>query len=373
MYHLKIKIDDKIIDTPAVWLADEKNGIIKMIDQRNLPWKFAMFESHSVRETAWAIKNFVVRGAPTIGATAAYGAYQAVLEASNKTNFWKNFIRLMELLEASRPTAYNLFHATNAVKNFVSKLLNDDFSINKIRESTLNFVKDYVNNIIRQNYKIGEYGEKIIRDGARILTHCNAGALAAVDYGTATAPIYLAHQKGKKILVYIDETRPWLQGARLTAWELSQAGIPHYIISDNAAGYLMWRGEIDLVIVGADRITLNGDVANKIGTYKLALAAKDNGIPFYVAAPTSTIDPHVDNGALIPIEERDEDEIHYVRGEYDGKIVSIRITPTNSRAKNPVFDVTPARLIDGIITEFGIIAPTKIRNLLNRSKPLTTE
>ena len=229
---------------------------------------------------------------------------------------------------------------------------------------------EYIDSEIERNRRIGVHGEKLIKDGYRILTHCNAGALAAIDIGTATAPIYLAHQNGKRITVYITETRPWLQGARITAWEMSQQGIDNYVITDNAAGYLMWKGEIDLVIVGADRIALNGDVANKIGTYKLALAAHDNGIPFYVAAPTTTIDPKIETGREIPIEERSPDEVHYVRGETeDGEITRVRITPRKAKARNPVFDITPARLISGIITEKGIFKPSEIKKALDEADP----
>lgn len=366
---MKIRIDGEEVDIRAISMEDPENGIIRMIDQRYLPWKLTFYRSSSVDETSFAIKNFVVRGALTIGAAAALGAYQAVLEASkNSKCFLSDFDKRLELLKKTRPTAYNLFHALDFMHFNIRNMFEAGETIKSIIESAKMLAMNYVDNeIIEKNKKIGEHGERIIEDGFRVLTHCNAGALAAVDIGTATAPIYYAHASGKKITVYVDETRPWLQGARLTAWELSQAGIEVYVISDNAAGHLMQLGEVDIIIVGADRICKNGDVINKIGTYKLALAAHDNGIPFYVAAPSSTIDPVADSGREIKIEERSEDEVHYVLGELeDGSIRLVRITPRGVKAKNPIFDITPARLIRGFITEFGIIEPNKIGEIATR-------
>ncbi len=361
---MKVSIDGKTINIRAVWMHDWKRAIIRMIDQRFLPWRFQIFESKSTSDTYRAIKDFVVRGAPTIGATAAYGVCQAVREAINKKDFINEFTDKISLLKSARPTAHNLFHAIEFVSKYAIELYKNNESHSRILEETYNRAENYVQEEIDKNKKIGMYGERLIKDGYKILTHCNAGALAGIDLGTATAPIYVAHEKGKKITVYATETRPWLQGARITAWELIQQGIESYVITDNAAGYLMWKGEIDLVIVGADRIAMNGDVANKIGTYKLALAAKDNNIPFYVAAPTSTIDPTIKDGREIPIEERSEDEVHYVRGEEEDAIRRVRITPKGARAKNPVFDITPARLITGIITEKGIFRPHEIGKAL---------
>ncbi len=366
---MKIRIDGKTIDMRAVWLEDPTRGIVRMIDQRYLPWKLKFYDSISVKETFYAIKNFVVRGAPTIGGTAILGAYQAVLEAAQKPKkFLREFRRRIELLKKARPTAYNLFHALNTMYSHVIDLLESGESIPSIVSSARELATNYIEEeILEKNRRIGIHGERILDDGSRILTHCNAGALAAIDIGTATAPIYHAYEKGKRVVVYVDETRPWLQGARLTAWELSQQGIETYVISDNAAGYLMWLGEVDIVIVGADRIAINGDTANKIGTYKLALAAHDNKIPFYVATPTTTIDPTINSGKEIPIEERSEDEVHFVWGELDtGELSRVRITPQGVKARNPVFDITPSHLITGFITELGIIAPNEIRNLVSK-------
>ncbi|MEM0499541.1 MAG: S-methyl-5-thioribose-1-phosphate isomerase [Candidatus Korarchaeota archaeon] len=370
MQFLKVRVDDKEIETRAIFLEDPINGIVRMIDQRFLPWRLVFYDSASVEETSYAIRNFIVRGALTIGAAAAFGAYQAVLEASrNSTQFLSEFINRLELLKNTRPTAYNLFHALNSVCSYVSGLVEAGVSIRDVVKSAREFAINYVENeIIEKNKKIGEIGEKVIENEFKVLTHCNAGALAAVDIGTATAPIYYAHRRGKKITVYVSETRPWLQGARLTAWELSQAGIEVYVISDNAVGYLMQTGEIDVVIVGADRICKNGDTINKIGTYKIALAAHDNGIPFYVAAPSSTIDPTASSGREVVVEERSEDEIHFVFGELEnGMLARVRITPMDVRAKNPIFDITPARLITGFITEFGIIEPDSIGAIARQS------
>ena len=366
---MRIRIDERVMDIKAVWLKDPERGVIRMIDQRYLPWKLRYYDSDSVEKTFYAIKNFVVRGAPTIGGTAALGAYQAVLEASRRPNkFGSVFKERIEFLKKARPTAYNLFHALDTIYSYVMDLVESGEALSSIIRLTRERALEYIEKeILDKNRKIGEYGEKILEDGSKVLTHCNAGALAAVDIGTATAPIYYAHEKGKKIIVYVDETRPWLQGARLTAWELHQQGIETYVISDNAAGYLMWLGEVDVVIVGADRIAVNGDTANKIGTYKLALAAHDNGVPFYVAAPTTTIDPTLSSGREIPIEERSEDEVHFVYGELNtGELSVVRITPKGVRARNPVFDVTPSYLITGFITELGIIKPSEIRRVVSQ-------
>ena len=361
---MKVEINGKKMYIRAVWLDDAESGTVKMIDQRYIPWRLKFFVSHSVEDTYYAIKNFVVRGAPTIGATAALGMYQAVIEAISSKNFIEVFMDKASYLKKSRPTAYNLFHAVNSVSSFVQKLHDEGVLIEEIKEKAKEFVEKYIEKGLEQCRRIGEYGEELIGDGFKIMTHCNAGAMASVDIGTATAPIYYAYDRGKKVTVYVTETRPWLQGARITAWEIQQYGIDCYVITDNAAGYMMWRGEIDMIIVGADRIAINGDTANKIGTYKLALAAKDNGVPFYVAAPTSTIDPHIKSGNDIPIEERAEEEVHYVRGETkDGNLTEVRITPIGAKARNPVFDITPARLITGFITEVGILKPDEIRKL----------
>lgn len=335
---MRIKIGDEIRELRAVWFED---GVVKLIDQRKLPGKFEIFEAKNAEEVAYAIKEMVVRGAPAIGITAAYGMAQAWLQ-KRKIN------QVYETLRNTRPTAHDLFYALNLMKKGIEE-----------GEDAVSLAEKYASDIIGRCEKIGEHGEKIIKDGARILTHCNAGALAVGDWGTATAPIRKAHREGKRIFVWVDETRPRLQGARLTAWEMVQEGIEHAIIADNAAGFFMRKGEIDLVIVGADRIAANGDVANKIGTYEKAVVAHENGIPFYVAAPISTFDFSLKNGDEIPIEERREEEVLFCR--------DCRIAPQESKARNPAFDVTPAKYITGIITEMGIFKPEEIDKLRDRS------
>ena len=354
---MRVIYEGKELDIPAIWLEDEKKGIVKMIDQRFLPWKLTFFESKSYRETAWAIKEMVVRGAPTIGITGAYGVFQATLESVNSGDFLKEVERKVIEIQRTRPTAVNLFNVTNAMLSIAKEKYSNGFAPREIVELLKNYAEEIARREVEANKRIGEFGEKLIEDGSKVLTHCNAGALAAVDFGTALAPIRIAHRNNKRITVYVDETRPWLQGARLTAWELEMEGIPYYIISDNAAGFLMWRKEIDLVIVGADRIARNGDVANKIGTYKLAVAAKENNIPFYVAAPLSSFDININEGREIPIEERGSEEIIYIRGYDEAKeeITKVRIAPEKARVRNPVFDITPMRYITGIITEVGIL------------------
>ena len=367
---MKVKIGKKILDIRAVWM--EKNFVVKMIDQRYLPWKVVFFESRSYLDTASAIKEMIVRGAPSIGVAGAYGLVQAANESINDKNFIESLKKKAEILEGARPTAVNLKNSIRYLLKLAENLFNEGVKPNKIVLELYEEAERIAEREIEANKKIGEIGEKLIKDGDKILTHCNTGALAAVDIGTALAPIRFAHMKGKRIFVYIDETRPRLQGANLTAWELENENIPYAIIADNAAGYFMWRKEIDLVIVGADRIALNGDVANKIGTYKLALAAYDNGIPFYVAAPLTTFDKNIKSGKEIPIEERSEEEILYIRGiDENGEVRKIRIGPKGAKARNPAFDITPAKYVTGIITEVGILkTPSDISNALKNFKIL---
>ena len=305
-------------DRRALWFEDD---VIKFIDQRKLPYKLEIFIAKNVDDVVFAIKDMVVRGAPSIGAAAAYGI---VLGENNLEN-------TAEKLRKTRPTAHDLFYAI-------------DYMVDKIRngEDALDAANDYVEDIIDRCRRIGKNGEKLIKNGIKILTHCNAGALATVDYETALAPFRVAHKKGKKFFVYIDETRPRLQGL-LTAWELEQEGIPHVVIADNAAGHFMKNGDIDMVITGADRIAKNGDFANKIGTYEKAVIAKENGIPFYVAAPISTFDKTIENGNQIEIEERGREELSKINGK--------TIMLDRTRVKNPAFDVTPAKYVMGYITE----------------------
>ena len=292
------------------------DGTLKLIDQRKLPFQLKIFEASSVEKVAYAIKKMVVRGAPAIGCAAAYG--MALAEDKEKA---------ARMLKRTRPTAHDLFYAVDYMME---------------NEGRIEAAHRYVEDIVEKCRKIGEIGEKLIKHGSRILTHCNAGALATVDWGTALAPIRMA--KDREIFVWVDETRPRLQGL-LTSWELKQEGIKHAVIADNAAGYFMKEGEVDMVIVGADRIASNHDVANKIGTYEKAVLAKENGIPFYVAAPISTFDESISDGKKIKIEERDAEEVTKIFDYIPPEI------------RNPAFDVTPAEYITGIITEKGIIKP----------------
>ena len=282
----------------------------------------------------------LVRGAGAIGATAGFALAQAFLEAPSKA------AKAKKEIEATRPTAQNLFYVTNRVFNSKDPVA----EAQKIADEDVAACKE-----------IGKLGNQLIRAGMKIETHCNAGWLAFVDYGSALAPIYTAHRAGKKVFVYVDETRPRGQGARLTAWELKNEGVPFKIIADNAGAYLMSKGEVDLMIVGADRIAANGDVANKIGTLEKAVVAKYYGIPFYVAAPSSTVDKNCPSGQAIPIEERSADEVLYQTGPGNQKIL---VAAPGATAINPGFDVTPAELITGIITEYGIIKPTELTKLL---------
>jgi translation initiation factor eIF-2B subunit alpha/methylthioribose-1-phosphate isomerase len=286
----------------------------------------------------------IVRGAPAIGASAAFAVAQAAAEFRGKDmrKFGLHMKDACDLIRKARPTAYDLFHAVD----FLSGRIPSSDSVAEAKKIAVKESMAYADRSAEACRKIGEFGEKLIRDGFSVLTHCNAGALACVDYGTALSPIRFAHYDKKKIHVFVDETRPRLQGAKLTSWELIQEGIGHSIIVDNAAGYFMQKGEVDMCIVGADRITTKGDVINKIGTYEKAVLAKENGIPFYVAAPRSTFDSATRNGAEVAIEERSEDEVLCVGG--------VRVAPIDAHARNPGFDVTPKRYVSGFITERGV-------------------
>ena len=302
-----------------------KNNSLKIIDQRKLPFKFEIYTAKTVDEVVYAIKEMVIRGAPAIGVAAAYGM---VLGKNNLTDTYNK-------LKKSRPTAYDLFYAIDYMLDNMNK-----------GENAIDLADKYMIETINRCKKIGENGEKLIKDGMKILTHCNAGALATVDYGTALAPIRLANKNFKKIFVFADETRPRCQG-QLTSWELKNENIDHCLIVDNAAGYYMKNGEVDIVITGADRIAKNYDFANKIGTYEKAVLAKENGIPFYVAAPLSTFDNNISSGDEIIIEERNLSELY--------KINEKNIMPLWVKTKNPAFDVTPKKYVTGFITEKGII------------------
>lgn len=333
-------VGDKSYQT--VWM---EGSSVFMIEQNLLPFEFKIHECKTYWDTCMAITDMIVRGAGAIGATAGYAMAQAFLMSRNKTKA----ITIREAradIEHTRPTAENLFYAVERV--YKAGLISPENAMIEAQKVALKDEQD--------SKKIGEFGSKLIKKKANILTHCNAGWLAFVDYGTALAPIYLAKRQGKEVFVYVDETRPRNQGAKLTAWELNNDGIPHVIIPDNAAASLMAQGKVDLVIVGADRIAANGDVANKIGTLEKAVLAKEFGVPFYVAAPSSTFDMHCSNGKDIPIEMRNQDEVLYQTGiDANGNKVRVMVASPGSKALNPAFDVTPAKYIHGIITEKGII------------------
>ncbi len=319
---------------------------IHMIDQTLLPFGFEIYRAKCYQDICCAIRTMIVRGAGAIGAAAGYGMALAFMESVDRS-----FIDLARKeLDATRPTARNLFYATERV--YRAGLIDRALAMKEADQIAFEDEQDGLN--------IGLNGNTLIKDGASILTHCNAGWLGFVDYGSALSPIYIAHNQGRKLFVYVDETRPRGQGARLTAWELQNEGVPYAVIPDNAGAHLMSKGLIDLVIVGADRIARNGDVANKIGTLEKAIAAKYYGVPFYVAAPLSTFDKNCRSGRNIPIEERDHDEVLWQTGPDEmNHLHTIRVCTSGSDIINPAFDVTPAELITGIITEKGIIKPTE--------------
>lgn len=341
----------------TIWM---EGTIVKTIDQPKIPHKFSICSLNNYLETAKAISTMILRGAGTIGAAGAFGLAQAINEIDNEDKFLDELNKAKKILENTRPTAQDLFTAINEVYNSVK-----DKTLIDAKKISIEVSQKYADRNAQAGEIIGKYGAELIKDGFRILTHCNAGWLAFVDWGSALAPVYAAKRQGKKLFIYTDETRPRCQGSRLTAWELVNEKIEHAIIADNAAGFYMRKKMVDMVITGTDRIAANGDIANKIGTYEKALCAKANNIPFYIAAPTSTIDPSCKNGDLIPIEERNENEVLFMTGRNkNGELEKVRISPIKSRAKNPAFDVTPAELITAIITEKGIFKPKDILNAI---------
>ncbi len=342
------------VDYRTIWM--EQTSVF-MIEQNLLPFQFKIFEATDYRQSCMAIKTMIVRGAGAIGAAAGFAMAQAFLQAE-KEEAPDFLLRAKTEIEATRPTARNLFYAVERV--FAAGQISAE---NAVAEAQWIANKD-----ADDSQAIGDFGMQLIANNARILTHCNAGWLAFVDYGTALSPIYKAHQAGKSIFVWADETRPRSQGARLTAWELLNENIPHKIVPDNAGAYLMQKGLVDIIITGADRIAANGDAANKIGTLEKAIVAKHYGIPFYIAAPCSTFDLNCKNGGDIIIEERDQAEVLFQTGpDAEGGLRTIRVANPESEALNPAFDVTPANLISGIITEKGIIKANvdAIRNFIS--------
>lgn len=343
----------------TIWLEDGENAALKIIDQRYLPHQFVVEDIKTFKEALTAISDMHVRGAGLIGATTGYAIYLATVEAAKKGAFDTYVNDCAKSLKASRPTAVNLEYAINRQLNSLNKGKTAGEKISIAKETAITIADedaDNCRNIGLQGVGIlEELSQKKSGKTINILTHCNAGWLAFVDYGSALSPVYEAFNKGLNVHVWVDETRPRNQGASLTAWELYQHGVPHTVIADNTGGHLMQHGMVDMVITGADRVTRSGDAANKIGTYLKALAAKDNGIPFYVAFPSSTLDSSISDGVSeIPIEKRNENEVKYIQGLCEGEIKEVLLTPEHSNAMNYGFDVTPARLITGLITERGI-------------------
>ncbi len=337
---------------PIIW----EKGCLKLLDQTKLPLEEKIIECRSYQAVADAIRDMIVRGAPAIGATAAFGIVIGAKEVGvieDKKRWLEELKKIGFELKQTRPTAVNLAWAVERMLKKAED--NIQSGIPQLQDILENEALEIAREDVESNYAIGRFGDELVPEGANILTHCNAGALATVGYGTALGVIRAAHSNGKKVHVFVDETRPFLQGARLTAWELDKEGIPFTLITDNMAGYIMSKGMVDLIVVGADRIAANGDTANKIGTYSLAVLAKEHNIPMYIAAPLSTIDMSLTSGKEIPIEEREADEVLFIKGK--------RIAPEGTRVFNPAFDVTPNELITAIITDKGIVKSPYKENL----------
>ncbi|HYN88992.1 MAG TPA: S-methyl-5-thioribose-1-phosphate isomerase [Ardenticatenaceae bacterium] len=336
----------------TVWWDKERNTV-KMIDQRQLPHKLEIAEFSDYRDVARAVTEMYVRGAPAIGATAAFGMALAAQQstADDTGGLLADLGTASEVLYAARPTAVNLRWGLERMMGLARRMAEGSQSVSAIKEALVAEAQRIADEDVEINMRMGANGAALVPEQATVLHHCNTGGLAAVDWGTALGVVRSAHEQGKAIHVLVDETRPRLQGARLTAWELMQWGVPMTLIADNAAGYFMLTDQVDLVLVGADRIAANGDTVNKIGTYKLAAVARDNDIPFYVVAPTSTVDLRTPSGKEIPIEERDPHEVTHPTEDPLG------IAPEGVRVANPAFDVTPARLITAIVTEEGVVYP----------------
>jgi len=336
---------------PIEWLGNK----LKIIDQTQLPGNLVFVELRDYTDVVAAIKQMKVRGAPAIGVAAAYGIALGAqnIKAETKAKFLSQFDKILKAFAASRPTAVNLFRAIDRMK----KVAETTGDVQKIKQALIDEAKKIHAEEEAATLQLSQLGAGLIKDGFTVLTHCNAGALATAGYGTALGVIKAAREQGKKIEVIATETRPLLQGARLTAWELMQENIPVTLITDSMAGYFLSRGKVNCVIVGADRIAANGDTANKIGTYTLAVLAKENGVPFYVAAPTSTIDLSLKSGDEIPIEERNPEEVTSIKG--------VRLAPKGVTAANPAFDVTPHKYITSIITEKGMVRKPYLGSLKN--------
>lgn len=326
---------------------------VVMIDQRKLPSEEVYVECVDYIQVAEAIEKMIIRGAPAIGVAAAFGMALGVMKIEEKTNIDEKFDQIYRRLEKTRPTARNLFWALERMRKTFEK--NRSLPLSQLAHTLIQEALVIEEEDVETNKRIGEWGKRFIEDGQSVLTHCNAGGLATAGYGTALGIVRAAFSEGKKIKVFVDETRPFLQGARLTCWELDRDKIPVILITDSMAGYLMQKGEISLVITGADRIAGNGDTANKIGTFSLAVLAKEHGLPFYVAAPISTVDMGLSAGSQIPIEERNAQEVREIGGQC--------LTLPHVEVRNPAFDVTPAKYITAIITENGFAHPPLEKNL----------
>ncbi len=342
---------------------DWVNGKVRMLDQTRLPLEVRFVDIDDYKVVAEGIKKLWIRGAPAIGIASAMGIALAAIDinTSDVETFKKELEPAIDTMTGTRPTAINIRWAMDRIKMLMES--NSDRSVNELKAMLIEEGQKILNEDIEINRSIGKWGADFLKDGDTVLTHCNAGALATGGYGTATAPIHVSIEQGKRISVIADETRPVLQGARLTAWELMQAGVPVTLITDNSAGALMKKGYIDAVIVGTDRTVANGDVANKIGTYSVAVLCKEHSIPFYVAAPISSIDFSLDNGELIPIEERDSSEVTLVSGE-------CRIAPEGVNVINMAFDVTPAEYVTAIFTEKGAFRPSDLAKLADEGTDL---
>lgn len=343
-------------DFRTIWLKPDDASVVQIIDQQRLPHEYVVCDLASYRDGIRAIRDMQVRGAPLIGGTAAWSLYLAALESGGDRAF---IARAADEIAAARPTAVNLQWAVDRVQRVLSRAEADPVEVTRAEAAKI------CDEDVEISLGIGRHGLPLIEELSRrkngaavnILTHCNAGALATINWGTATAPIYLAHERGIAVHVWVDETRPRSQGSQLTAWELAQNGVPHTLIVDNAGGHLMQHGMVDICITGTDRTTRNGDVANKIGTYLKALAARDNDVPFYVALPSTTIDWDIEDGLQsIPIEERDPQEVSMVWGRHGDELLSVCTVGSGTPISNYAFDVTPARLVTGLITECGVCA-----------------
>lgn len=332
----------------------DENKVV-FIDQRKLPQEEVYVECRSYQQVAEAIQKMVVRGAPAIGVAAAFGVALGINSLKDKENIEDNFSQILNCLEKTRPTARNLFWALERMREKFKK--NSHLELPELKRMMVEEALAVEKEDLETNREIGYWGEPLIKDGDSILTHCNAGALATAGYGTALGVIKAAREKGKKIQVYSSETRPFLQGARLTCWELNRDNIPVTLITDNMAGYLMGEGLVSVVITGADRIAQNGDTANKIGTYSLAILAQEHHLPFYVAAPLNTVDLNLREGKDIPVEERSPDEVRKIGEQF--------ITLPHIKVRNPAFDITPSKYISAIITDKGIVKPPYVKSLDN--------